>query len=125
MNLLHKASPSRIMANKLGADPKTIKLPTSNEPPSLPPTMRNPGRNNILNIIREQAESICIAGRDSDGHEERVAAMEKRLQRIVAQCFASYDNQPLLVVDVCEHGCVIDPGFGFVIDAGCPKHDDV
>lgn len=96
------SSPSKIMSDQIGVDPVTIKLPTPDEPP----TLRNTGHNNILAIISEQAESICIASRGRDGHEVRVSAMEQRFQRIVAQCFASYDNQPLRVVDVCEHGCV-------------------
>lgn len=104
--------------------PSTIMLPTSNEPPTLPPNLR-PRGNNILAIIHRQAESICVAGSDRAGHQDRVHAMGIRLQRMVAQCFASYDNNPFLVVDVCEHGCIIDPGFGFVIDAGCPVHDEV
>lgn len=101
----------------------TTKLPTSTWPPTLPPNMLSPGHNNILSIIHEQAKSICIAGRDRNGHEERVAAMEQRLARIVAMCFASYDDEPSLMVDVCEHGCTITPDWGFVPECGCPIHD--
>lgn len=79
--------------------------------------------NDILSLIDEQAQIICAAGKDSDGHEKRVKSMAIRLQGLVARCFAAYDNDPALVVDVCGHGCVIDPWFGLVIDGGCPVHD--
>lgn len=63
---------------------ETTELPTSNDPPSLPPNLT--GGSDVSGIIKRCAEDICVAGAGADGHDERVEKMTTRLYNLVTEC---------------------------------------
>jgi hypothetical protein len=94
-------------------------------PPNLMPQhgRRNVGPAQIVSIAKHHANEICAAGIENDGHEQRVARMQDRLLAMFAEAIEAYEDRTDLLIEVCEHGCSINPNYGFVTAAGCPDHD--